>query len=182
MTQVTNYQDYRVYLKGVLEQRLRDNARYSLRAFARDLQVTPARLSEILNRKKGLSLEAATLMAKRLSLSEQETRFFCDLVQMADARSASAKKVAEIRIDREIQSQNFNTIQLDVFKVISDWHHFAILELTLVDGFRSDSAWIAKKLGISAHEVKAAIDRLVTLELLELKGKRLVKTDMKITT
>src|SRR5262249_24060413 len=54
----------------------------------------------------------------------------------------------------------------DAFDLISDWCHFAILELAKVRGFRSEPKWIAKKLSLSPLEVNLAVARLVRLGLL----------------
>src|SRR2546430_13739191 len=51
--------DYRRVLRKELESRCRTSPRYSLRAFARDLKISPSRLSEILSGKQGLSRAAA---------------------------------------------------------------------------------------------------------------------------
>ena len=48
----TDYKDYRLFLKDELEKRIHGNSRYSLRAFARDLNITPQALSAVLKYKK----------------------------------------------------------------------------------------------------------------------------------
>jgi uncharacterized protein (TIGR02147 family) len=136
--------DYRQFLKDELEKRIQGNSAYSLRAFARDLAVTPQQLSFVLNKKKGLSLEAAFKVATRLDLNDDERAYFCDLAQMASARSAGAKQLAELRVARSQSVTNFQSITLDVFKIISDWHHYALLELTTTKGFKSEPEWIVK--------------------------------------
>jgi uncharacterized protein (TIGR02147 family) len=54
--------------------------------------------------------------------------------------------------------------------LLSLWHHFAILELTHIRGFKADSRWIAKTLGISVADVNIALQRLLRLGLLQLSG------------
>jgi len=58
-------------------------------------------------------------------------------------------------------------MSLEAFRVVSDWYHFAILELTEIEEFKSDVKWIAQTLGIGAKVCALAIDRLKKLELLE---------------
>ena len=62
------------------------------------------------------------------------------------------------------------------------WYHYAILVMVETKGFRNDPRWIASHLGISALEVKLAIDRLFELELLQLVEGKLRFTDRDITT
>lgn len=47
--EMTHYRDYRSYLRNELECRVNANAQYSLRAFARDLDMPPQMLSFVLS-------------------------------------------------------------------------------------------------------------------------------------
>ncbi len=60
-------------------------------------------------------------------------------------------------------------LSLDEFQVISEWYHSAILELTKIRGFRTDTRWIAKQLDLSPEHVNIAIQRLLRLGFLEMK-------------
>ncbi len=161
MNTQASYQDI---LKSKYSERCQKNARYSLRAYARDLGISPQRLSHIMNGKHGLSIEAAQEITKNLNLDENEAKFFCTLVQEKHARSKVMKKKATEDL-KSIKSQ-YKDLSLDHFKIIADWYHFAIMELTLLEGFQSDFAWMAKSLGIGIVEVKIAVERLLKLELL----------------
>lgn len=162
MNAQTNYRDI---LKDKLSERCQKNGKYSLRAFARDLELSPQRLSHILSGRHGLSPEAAQKVAAGLGLSEEETTFFCTLVQEKHARSGVLKTKAKEKL-QEITSQ-YKDLSLDHFKIIADWYHFAIMELTLVEGFSSEPKWIAKALNITPMEAKMALERLLRMDLLE---------------
>lgn len=168
--------DYRTLLKEELEGRLKRNPRYSLRSFARDLNLSSARVSEILRGKSGLSRDRALDIARRLGLNTVETDYFADLVDSAHARSKVKRELARIRIQKHVVPFA-QQIQMDAFKIVSDWYHFAILELTEVRGFKSDPLWIAQALGISAMEVKIALERLERLELIASHDGKLVATE-----
>jgi uncharacterized protein (TIGR02147 family) len=91
-------------------------------------------------------------------------------VESEHARASVARDSARTRANE--LSTTFQSLGLDSFPVISDWYHFAILELTLVEGFQSNPAWIADQLGITQIEAKAAVERLLKLDLLlETNGK-----------
>ena len=62
---------------------------------------------------------------------------------------------------------------MDAFQSVADWHHFAILSLFALDGFRPDAAWIGKALGISEREATSALERLKRLKFLEESGGKL---------
>jgi uncharacterized protein (TIGR02147 family) len=166
--------DYIDILNDHFVKRRNKNSKYSLRAFARDLGVSPQRLSHILNGKHGLSVQAAVLLSQKLSFNESEQQYFCTLVEVKHSRSILIKNEAQKRLT-EIKSF-YKDINMDHFKVISDWHHFAIMELTLVKGFSSNQSWIAKTLGISELEVKEAIKRLLKLKMLKKIGRKLMLT------
>ncbi len=180
--QVQRYLDYRDFLKSVLESRIQRNSRYSLRAFARDLDVAPQILSSVFKRKKGISAEMATKIAVKLDLGREETHYLCDLVDMAHARTERTRKIAEARLSRYRAETIYRPLSEDIFRAISDWYHYAILELTYVEDFRSSSAWIAKQLRISAHEAQQAVDRLKRLGMLVTEGTRLRKAESGVTT
>src|SRR5262249_42940124 len=56
----------------------------------------------------------------------------------------------------------------DAARVIADWYHYAILELTRLHNFKPDSGWIARVLGITPDQVNLALSRLIRLGLLEM--------------
>ena len=73
-------------------------------------------------------------------------------------------------------------VGLDEFRIIADWYHYAILELTFSKGFKPDPRWVAKELNISITEAKLAIERMLELDLLERKNGTLKKTDWNLDT
>lgn len=179
-----DFDDYREFLKEILRQRTSINPKYSLRGFARDLEMTPPRLSEVLNGKRNISAKTAAKIALSLDLNEEEREWFCTLVQVTDAPSQDAKDIARISMKRfkTSQGKEYEVVEDEIFHVIADWYHFGILELTHVTGFRSSPEWISKKLGISPEQAKDAIQRLMKLEMLRLEEGRMVSTNINIST
>jgi uncharacterized protein (TIGR02147 family) len=159
--------DYRAILMEELERRCERNHRYSLRAFAKALGLTSARLSEIMNRKSGLSRDAAAKIAKRLELNKSETDMFCDLVESEHARSHAKRRFAKLKLQKYKDDQ-YRQLHADTFAVISDWFCFAILELTKLKEFESDPGWIAQALGISLRDATSAIERMERLQLIRV--------------
>jgi uncharacterized protein (TIGR02147 family) len=66
---------------------------------------------------------------------------------------------------QDVHRFNFD---LDTFQLLSVWYHQAILELTHLRGFKTDSRWISQLLGIGVDEVNVALQRLLRLGLLEM--------------
>ncbi|MGZ3806078.1 MAG: TIGR02147 family protein, partial [Pseudobdellovibrionaceae bacterium] len=65
-------------------------------------------------------------------------------------------------------------------KILSQWHHVAILDLTTTKNFRFNIQWISERLGISAFEARDAVERLLELGLLEKKQNKLQKAESQI--
>lgn len=158
---------YRTYLSREFESRKRRNSQYSLRAFARDLNMQPSKLSEILNSRCGLSTEAALDIAKKIRLTELETEYFINLVEAEHSRSEFRKAQAQERLKSFQAVHGYSELDLERFMIISDWQHFAILELTDLHEFQSNAKWIAKRLDISEQVAQESIQRLLDFGLLK---------------
>jgi uncharacterized protein (TIGR02147 family) len=158
--------NYRQVLIRELASRTRRNPSYSLRAFARDLNIPAPKLSQALRGIKGFSAERANAIANHLALSTSEKELFIDLVQSEHARSQTHREEAKKRVAQKTENDGFCELDLERFQIISDWFHFAILELTDVKTFESSPEWISERLGISLTETKAAVERLLDFGLL----------------
>lgn len=153
------------------------NSRYSLRAFARDLKVEPARLSDVLNGKKGLSRGAAEAWATRLGWSSTEIEFFCDLVESEHARTEIKRKLAKKKVLKTIETKAKSIqLTLDAFRTISDWYPMAILELLKLPRTQSSTSWIARELDLQEVQVVDAITRLERLNLIQQENGKWVPT------
>jgi uncharacterized protein (TIGR02147 family) len=152
-----------IYLEMLAEsfqRRRKRNSRYSLRAFSRSLDVSTSLLSCILRRKRVPSLKLANSISKKLSLDTHQRERFLESV--ADAlRETSLEKLGPLADPAKAR-----TLSEDEFRLISDWHYYAILEMTETQGFVLDASWIAKELGITEARASTAIRRLQKLRLL----------------
>lgn len=130
---------FRNKLREELARRMRSNELYSLRAFAQSLEVDSSTLSKILAGKRFLSEKKINSLCQKLGL-----KIFSE----------------------EKEPAFFSELDQDIFASISDWYHFAILDLTLLQTFKSDIAWMAERLGLQSYEVLGAVERLKRLGLL----------------
>lgn len=164
--------DYLEWIKRAFSERCRHNPRYSLRAFARDLSLSPATLSYVMNGQKGLSMTVAQSVATSIGLNEKEKEIFCCLVESKHGRSKTSRVIAQTRLAQLEYHPKVTSLQLDVFQTIADWYHLAILQLVQIKNAQTDSKWMANQLGIHVFEVDAAIERLKRLELLFVEDDR----------
>ncbi len=180
---MTNATYFRDCLQQELARRCEKNQRYSLRAFAKALNVDVAALSRILSGRLIPSPLTTRKILDRLALGPEEREAF--VASLADAeRSRSMAKIGGTWVaSKTAAAPRPKELSLDMFRVIADWYHYAILELTFTPDFNDSPSWIAQQLGISPAAAKMAIDRLLALELLSRDKKgRLRKTDVQITT
>jgi uncharacterized protein (TIGR02147 family) len=150
---------FRLFLQAELGRRCARSPRYSLRAFARFLGIDHATLSQLLRGKRRLTARTIARLGIRLGLGQPAI----DAYSAREARGdTSSEPVAALREVRQLAH--------DTASLISDWHHYALLELTRLDGFQPDTRWIARVLGISPDDVNVALVRLLRLGLLEMAG------------
>jgi uncharacterized protein (TIGR02147 family) len=181
--QKTEKPHYRQFLEREFQARLRRNAGYSLRAFARDIGMQPSKLSEVLRGVRGLSKRTAEKVAKRIRLSPQEEVVFINLIDLHQKRNRVAQRAAEEKLNALAVMDSYGELNLERFKIISDWHHFAILELAETDSFESDPKWIAGRLDISTSTAMEAIERLLDFGLLKKdKSGNLKQTHLNLAT
>ncbi|MEZ4871358.1 MAG: TIGR02147 family protein [Bdellovibrionales bacterium] len=140
-------ESFRNFLLSELNQRIKNNQGYSLRAFAEHLDVPASSLSQILSGKRKLTDKSCLKMADSPGLSPKQTQ-----------------KMMGLKLSSTVEHRK--QISEDSFNVISDWHHYAILELMHVKNFRPDMNWIARVLNIPASEVRAAVERLERLKFI----------------
>ena len=164
---IFEHTDYRHFLKSELATRCQKNPQYSLRSFASQLQVSPGQLSRVLSGQKNISQEKALDISIALQLKGKGQEYFCQLVHLESAKTHQSKTFVQKKLNELRPSRDFHTVELDTFKVISEWYHYAILEITELRDFKSSAQWIARRLGISRPEVELAIERLKRLQLLQ---------------
>ncbi len=139
-------------LKTELKERKLKNPAYSLRAFSRHLEVHHSGLSQVLAGKRKVTEKMIRKLGLKLNLSPNELAYYIN--KNREQTGSDKPRISE------------DQLSLDTFAVISDWYHYAILELTRVKDFKSDEKWIANRLGISVFEVTEALAKLQTLKMI----------------
>jgi uncharacterized protein (TIGR02147 family) len=155
--------DFKTYLQEELVLRSQRNPAYSLRSFAKALNISPSFMSKILNGQRRITDDVFHKLSANLNLEPSLIGSF-----RAEPTEHSA---LELR-----------PLQIEYFKIISDWYHYALIELTHLKGFSDSPDWVASSLGITVNQAKAARERLIKLELLEVVAGRLKPTSGGNTT
>jgi uncharacterized protein (TIGR02147 family) len=143
------------------------NPAFSVRAFAGRLGLQPAAANEILKGDRRISRKMAERLAEKLHLDPSERAEFLGQFPVRVRRKGRLSQAADPRADALSAQKEVLRLTSDQFAVISDWVHFAILNLVKTADADSNSAWMAERLAISETRIDGAIERLVRLGLME---------------
>ncbi len=118
------HKDFKDLLRYQLVERCKSNPRYSMRAFAKFLDIEPSALSKIMNGKRALTKSMLLKLGARLGLSSGSLNDFL------------AKEFL-LQSEQDSVDRDFKQLQQDQYALVSNWHHYAILELTRTKSFEA---------------------------------------------
>ncbi len=155
-------------LKNEFSERKLKNKKYSLRAFSRDLKISPSFLSDILGSRKKISLDKALEITQSMGWSWRETQIFFQTAQLGNVKSGRAKKFLKSELRKtEMFYGQFQKLKPRQFFPISDWYYVALMELTEIPGFCDEPTWVAKRLGIEVKQAEIALSQLKDAKLMQ---------------
>jgi len=160
--------EYRKILKRTLSERKMRNPLYSMRSFARDLDISVTALSQVLSCKRDFSLKNMKKVSKQLCWSPAQIEQVLDLIKPHMRNSERDEKILEL--------------QEDMFSLISEWYYLAILTIAKQPNAMARPDLLAEKLGIKPGLVETALERLVRLKLIEIIDDKLIRTSESIRT
>jgi uncharacterized protein (TIGR02147 family) len=171
---------YKHYLSDELARRCEKNSSYSLRAFAKALGIDAGTLSRILSGRQPLSFKMAEKILPKLELTpSQQNQFYQSLAQQLETRKLQRVQIPHNLSEREYKGDD---LSIEYYRVIADWYHVALMEMTFLKGFKPEPRYISQELGIGLTEAKLALERLIKLGLLEKKNGKIVKSKEKLST
>lgn len=148
-------------LRYEFSKRAKKNPGYSLRAFAKHLNVSHTLLSLFLNGHRNISSKMVEKIAERLQYSPDK------IAKMLESLSDGASVKKKSKNKYEVAAASYKKISLDQFSLISEWQHYAILSLLEISDTELTPEFIAKRLNISPLMAKLSIQRLMKFELIE---------------
>jgi uncharacterized protein (TIGR02147 family) len=165
---------YKILLQQELNRRCTSNRNYSMRSFAKALAIDPAVLSRTLSDKRAMSFKVAKRIITNLGLSSQESAIFLESVA-EDHKQRGLNRTNAPAISHK-HTAPANELDTDQLRILNDWYHHAIQQLTLVENFDGDPRVIAKRLGITVLETRVAIQRLLKAGILKEEHGKLAPT------
>jgi len=156
------------YMRDELMSRHKKNPRYSLRAFSNQVQLSSSFISKLLNGKRPLTKQTFLSISARLALPPEIESYY--LKREFIEHKVNWTKDSHLNFAKEnVDTNSYLKLNQDQFSFISEWYHFAILELITVEGFIPNPNSIAAQLGISSLEAKESLDRLIRMKLIDIK-------------
>jgi transcriptional regulator with XRE-family HTH domain len=143
------------HLRRVFSERSKTNPSYSLRAFARSLELDSSTLSAILNGKRPVSIKMARKLIEGLGVT--------------DPKEAQMLLLSTLTGESEELDIPYTELALEAAEAISGWQHFAILSLLEIKTFKATPKNIASRLNI---QIGIVLECLARLEKLNLVAKR----------
>lgn len=147
---------YITKLKEDLSQRQKTNPMYSLRSYAKFLDMHSSTLSQVINGKRALPFKHAPVVVDKLRLKPKERTLF--LESLYKEKTALDLIKIDPEDDRFILDESYS-------KVIAEWEHYAFLTILDLDNFVPTLGNIAEKLGITLNRAEVVLNNLTTCEL-----------------
>lgn len=139
---------YQAFLKDGFKRRVNMNPRFSLRAYAKQLGLSPSKLSEILTGKKGLSPERAEDVCDRLKLTSHDRELFSLSVRSQHARVRNERTEAKTKLKELLAARDLTGGKT---KQKNAWY-FGAVKAAKEAGFDPDR--LTKSTGISSMQIE----------------------------
>ena len=139
------------------------NPSYSKRAFAKRVGISHGSLIEIMSGKRKVSKKMALKLCEKICLNPKQTDMIFNEV-------LGKKDEAELEL-RE-----------DQFELISDWSHFALLNLLKLKNETHSVENFANRLNLPTTHLQKILERLIRLKLIEKSKNHYIRTNNSIKT
>jgi plasmid maintenance system antidote protein VapI/predicted transcriptional regulator len=119
------------------------NPRYSLRAYAKSLSISPSHLSLLLSDQRVVKYKSALKIGENLGLTPSQLFSY-------------------LKIDsKTVRSKEKKILSSTEFSLISEWYYYAILGISNLTSNSTNINWIAKKLNLPYSTVSKAYRELL---------------------
>lgn len=144
-TEINLNQRVKRLVQEELVSRMEANSSYSLRAFAKKLELDPSSLSKFLRGKREFAPKTLEKVLFQLGATE-----------------------AQLKELKESGSDQLNFLELDQFKILSTWYYTSILEMIGMDNFKPSPKWISEQLEVPTQAIQMAIEKLFEVGAIRL--------------
>jgi uncharacterized protein (TIGR02147 family) len=173
MPQISEYTDYRKFLKDYYEETRKTNPRYSFELFSRKAGIkSRGFLHNVIKGTRNLSTAHVFGLVQAMKLDKHETEYFENLVAFNQAADSREKHVFYSRLsaikNNGIKAWKPQLLRRDQFEFYSQMLHSTIRSLIGLYGFKDDYAWLAKSVipNIKPLQAKKSVALLERLGLI----------------
>jgi uncharacterized protein (TIGR02147 family) len=135
------------FLSKTFLELLKGNSAYSLRSFAKSIDMDPSLVSKVINRKRNPSMGFIEKFFSKVDFEEF---------------ALFSEEKNQLEMDDGETYENFE----DWCHIIANWYYPAICELTRLKEYRCEPLWIAERLGITKVQVEIALLRLEKVKMI----------------
>jgi uncharacterized protein (TIGR02147 family) len=157
-------------LNDVWKKRNSKNKTYSMRAFARDLQIDSSSLAQFLNHKRQFSLEKCNSLVRNLGLSAVRERAVLSALLHGE------------NVHDEYKDSDFLILSESAKELMSSWLCYTLLSAMELKDFKSDVRWFAKRLKAPVDEVAHIFNLLESHDLISRKEKPWKTTGVRLSS
>lgn len=162
-------------LKPYFNKKKSSRTKYSLRALARDVKLSPAMVSQILARRRNPSQDAIEEFAKALRIKRSDVLILKKSAILHAGRKSSGHRILADYIEQDatvLAYRKYKKSNLTSLSILSKWYHMALLELLTCDVPSTDERTLQTYLGISLTEIRGALATLANGGFIEKRNGR----------
>ncbi len=148
---------YQTKLKEGLSLRQRENPQYSLRAYARDLDVHPGTLAKVIKGDRPLPIKFSQNVVNKLKLGPRDRTLFMESL-LRRKTNIDLIKIDPLDTRHIVDESNY--------KVIAEWEHFIVTDLFDLPDFKATTEDIATRLSLTQTRAEVVVDNLIVSGLL----------------
>ncbi len=166
---VFSYLDYRAFLRDYYNARKERGRGFSYRSFSRKAGLkSPNYLKLVMDGERNLSAAMAERFGAACGLSDDDQRYFVDLVGFQQADTASERSKYYARLTGYQRYRAAHKLDVAHAAYYSAWYMPAIRELAMRQDFVEDPEWIGAQMipPIAPVEARRALDTLIELGML----------------
>ncbi|CAN5551577.1 hypothetical protein BH10BDE1_BH10BDE1_33300 [soil metagenome] len=168
---VFEYLDYRIVLADDFMLRSTGNHKYSIRAYARDLQLSPGFVSDVLSGKKDFSAETGREAFARLGFDPMEIDYVESIINFNISNLASVKEAALDLIRQKFQRSPLKSDNARSL-ILKSADHFILHGIVGGVADESDILSLADKMGIGPDRAKEVLAEMAAAGYFTLKDSR----------
>jgi uncharacterized protein (TIGR02147 family) len=172
MISIYQYLDYRKYLKDDFERRKSRNDKFSIRAFAKKLDINAGTVTRILSGKRNISENTAEKLIKYLKSRKRGEKYFKLLVKFNQTDNTMERRICYEQI-KSYRKVNVKSLGADQYEYFSKWYNVAIREILNFYDFHGNYKKLAGMINprIKPGQARQAIRDLEKLQLIKKNKK-----------